>query len=147
MEDGVEGFRSVRGKEVATGRAAVTVQDHFAVAVQEHGEFRNDFFGKLVGPIDIIGADNDDWQFEGFVVGVYNHFSGGFGGGVGVGGAQDGGFQKIGAVSLDFTIHFVGGYVDEALDAGIDRALEQDVGSKNIVVCKCIRVAKGQVDM
>ena len=142
MEDGVEGFCCVRCKEVATGWAAVAVQDHFAVAVQEHGEFRNDFFGKLVGAIDIVGADNDDWQFEGLVVGVYNHFCGGFGGGVWVGGAQDGGFQKIGAVCLDFAIDFVGGYVDEALDAGIDRALEQDVGSKNIVVGKCVRVAK-----
>lgn len=100
-----------------------------------------------MGAVDVVAADDDSGHLEALDVRVDKHLSGGLAGGVGVGGGQDAGLQQVIIVILDLTVHLVGGDVDEALDANLLGALEQNVGAVDVGVGEAVGVAKAQIDV
>lgn len=100
-----------------------------------------------MGTVDIVAADDDDWELEALLVRVHQHLGGGLGGGIGVRGGEDAGLEKVIVLILDLTVDLIGGDVDEALDADLLGGLEKDVGPVDVGVGEAVRVAKAQVDV
>lgn len=147
VQDRVKGIRRVAGEKVAPGGATVAVQDHGLAAVQQTAELGDDLFGVLVGSVDVVAADNDDGQLEALLVRVDKHLGGGLGGGIRVGGREDAALEEVVVVVLDFAVDFVGGNVNEALDAYFFGALEEHVGAVDVCVGEAVRVAKAEVNV
>ncbi len=97
--------------------------------------------------IDIVTSDNDYWELETLLVRVDQHLGSGFAGSVWVGWCQNASFQQIIGIVSDFTVHLVGGDMDKLLDSNLLRALQKNVGSVYVGVCKGIGVSETQVDV
>lgn len=168
VEDGVKGIGGVTGEQVTAGWGTVTVENDGLAAVQEAGELGDDLcggllvdcarsqlvggrvkltLGELVGTVNVVAANNDDGELEALLVRVHQHLGGGLGGSVRVGGGKDAGLEEVIILILNLTVNFIGGDVDEALDADLLGRLEQDVSAVDVGVGETVGVSEAQVDV
>jgi len=166
VENGVKGVSGVAGEEVTAGWGAITVEDEWLATVQQAGELRDDLCRKvsnwfvwrlykarrltlweLVRTVDVVAADDDDWELEALLVRVHQHLCGGLGGGVWVGWGEDAALEEIIIVILNFSVDLIGRDVDEALDPDLLSRLEKNVSAVDVGVGETVRVSETQVNV
>jgi len=88
VDDSFETAGDIRGMDEGTSVVTSSLDGELLAFRQEHQEARNDLFGVLEATIDVVTTGDDDGEVEGDVIGLGDEFSGGLGGGVGVGGVE-----------------------------------------------------------
>lgn len=113
------------------------------------GELWNQFFGELVGSVNVVSAGDQTGELETAKVRLDQEFGSGLGGGVGVGWFQNvflghGIRFEIFSLSIDF----IRRNVNESLDGGaVFGTLEKNVRSHNVGMGKRQRVSERVVDV
>lgn len=102
---------------------------------------------ELVRTVDVVAADDDDWELEALLVRVHQHLCGGLGGGVWVGWGEEAGLEEIIIVILNLSVDLIGGDVDEALDPDLLGRLEKNVSAVDVSVGETVRVSETQVNV
>ena len=104
------------------------------------------FFGELIRPVVVRAAGHDDFLAERFVTSEREQVGPGFAGGI-----RRAGFERrlLGELPgfAQRPVDFVGGDLDETLDAVAPGAIEQDAGADDVRVNEIQRVVDAAVDV
>jgi hypothetical protein len=133
VQDGIVGTNNIGHKEERTLGLTLTVKGASLLTLQQADKLGDNLFGELVGSIDVVRTSEDDGEAERLVVRENQMLGTGLGGGVRVGGLQDGLLESSILVG-GLTVNLIGRNVQEALDTACLGALDENVGSENVVL-------------
>lgn len=134
MKNDIKGIRNISYVEEVTGVSSITVDGDGQILEELVGELRNELLRVLVGSVDVVSSGDQDRQFEGAEVRLYEELSTGLGGSIRIGRLENVFFgHGVGLEILSLSVDFIRRHVNES-SHGLTAlgGLEKNVSSVNV---------------